>query len=101
VGVVTVPDPARLAALDQRLADLNAQMDKHLRAVMRSDIGLVLVALGLIAWALAARPAFSLWEFAASWGVIILLAVGSLFQGLMLRNYRAEIRDLRARVPRG
>ena len=94
------PDPARLAALDQRLADLNARLDRHLRAVMRSDAGLVLVAAGLIAWALVSRPVFHLWEFVAAWGVIILLAAGSFFQGLMLRNYRAEIRDLRSRVPR-
>jgi hypothetical protein len=95
---VTGPDPARLAALDQRLADMDARLDRNARAIMRGDAVFAGVAVALIVIEIAARPALSRWQFVAMLGAVTFLCVGSFFQGLMLRNYRAEIRDLRSRV---
>jgi hypothetical protein len=88
-------DPARVAAVDQRLADLNARLDKHLSAILRGDAVMGLIAAGLIAY----EANIGRWELAAAWSVVFLLTIGSLFQGIVLKSCRAEIRDLRARVP--
>jgi hypothetical protein len=90
--------PARLAALDQRLADLNTRMDRHARAITRADIAMLTFALALIVIYLAGNLRIYRWEFIAAWAVVAMLAAGSLIQGRMLRGYRAENRELRARV---
>jgi hypothetical protein len=92
------PDPARLAATDQELAALDARLDRNARAIMRGDVTLLLLAAAGIAYALIARQPVSYWHYAAVWGVVVLGAAGSFIQGRLLRSYRAEIRDLRARV---
>jgi hypothetical protein len=92
------PDPARLAALDQRLADMDARIDRHARAIIRGDAVFAGFAVALIVIEIVGRPALSRWEFVALLCAVAFLCVGGFFQGRMLRNYRAEIRDLRARV---
>jgi hypothetical protein len=91
------PDPARLAAIDQQLAELSDRLDRHARAIMRSDLITVVVAVVLIAVVLIARPPLYRWELVAALAAIALGAAGGFIQGLMLRSYRAEIRELRAR----
>ena len=90
--------PARLAALDQRLAELNTRMDRHARAITRTDIAMLAAALVLIVIYLAGNLRIYRWELIAAWAVVALLAAGSLIQGRMIRGYRAENRELRARV---
>ena len=91
-------DSARLAAIDQQLADQTARLDRHARAIMRGDVATVVVSLALIAVEVIARPALRHWELIAALAATTLLAAGGFIQGLMLRSYRAEIRDLRSRV---
>jgi len=90
-------DPARLAAIDQQLAEIDERLARHARAIMRGDLAAVAVAVILIAVLLIARPPLYRWELAAALAAIALLAAGGFVQGLMLRSYRAEIRELRAR----
>ena len=91
------PDPARLAAMDQQLAEMSDRLDRHGRAIMRGDAATVAVAVILIAVEVIARPPLYRWELIAALAAIALLAAGGFVQGLMLRSYRTEIRELRAR----
>ena len=95
---MTDHDPARLAEIDQQLARIGERLDRKARSLMRGDAVLLLFALAAIIYSLAARPAVSYWDVAMAWAVVALGAAGSIFQGLALRSYRAEIRDLRARA---
>ena len=94
---MTDDDVARLAAIDQQLAGLGDRLDRNARSLMRGDAILLLVAPAAIIYYLAARPAVSYWHLVIAWAVVALGAAGSLVQGLKLRSYRAEIRELRAR----
>ena len=85
-----VPDSARLAALDQRLAEINDRLDRHARAITRADIATLAVVLVLIGVELTAGPHVYRWEFIAALAASALLAAGSFVQGLMLRSYRSE-----------
>ena len=89
---------ARLAAIDQELAALDARLNRNHSAIMRADATVLLLAAAGIAYALAARQPVSYWHYAAVWAVVVLGAAGSLYQARMIRGYRAEIRDLRARA---
>ena len=95
---MTDHDLARLAAIDQQLADLSNRLDRRASGIMNGEIWLLLLALTAVIYVLAARPAVSYWYLAGAWAVVALAAAGSLVQSLILRSYRAEIRDLRARV---
>jgi hypothetical protein len=90
-------NPARLAAIDQRLAEMNDRLDRHARAITRADIATLAGALVLIVVELTAGPHVYRWEFIVALAAIVLLAAGSFVQGLMLRSYRNEIRELRSR----
>ena len=92
------PDPARLAAVDQQLAKMSDQLDRHARAIMCGDVTVAVIAVALIVVVLAARPRVYPWELAVVLAAVAMGAAVSFMQGLMLRSYRAEIRDLRARV---
>ena len=92
------PDPAKLAAADQRLAEMDDRLGRHARAIMRADVATVSIAVVLIAAEVFARPPLYRWELIAFLAACAFLAAGSYVQGLMLRSYRAEIRDLRART---
>jgi fatty acid desaturase len=94
------PGPAGIAAIDQQLAGISARLDRNHRRIMYSEVTLLLIALAAVIYILAARPAVSYWYLACAWAVVALSAAGNIFQSLMLRSYRAEIRDLRPRVPR-
>ena len=89
---------ARLAALDQRLAEFDARLDRNARAIMRGDGVAAIVALAVIAVQLIALPPLYRWQLIVALAAIALAAAGGFVQGLMLRSYRAEIRDLRART---
>jgi fatty acid desaturase len=91
------PDPARLAAIDQQLAEIGDRLDRNARSIMHGEASLLLIALAAVIYLLAARPAVSYWYLAAAWAVVALSAAGSFVQGRMLRSYRAEIRELRSR----
>ena len=91
-------DPARLAAIDQQLAALDARLDRNARSIMRGDVTVLLLAAAGIASALILRHPVSYWHYASVWGVVVLSVAGSFIQGRMLRSYRAEIHDLRARA---
>ena len=93
------PDPARLAAIDQLLAEMDDRLGRHARAIMRGDLATAAVVVVLIAVVLIARPTLYRWELIAALAAIALLAAGGFVQGLMLRGYRAEIRELRTRGP--
>ena len=97
MGPPDIPDPARLAAIDQQLAEMGARLDRHARAIMRGDVATAVVVLVLIAVEVTARPPLYHWELITALAAIALLAVSGYVQGLMLRSYRAEIRELRAR----
>jgi hypothetical protein len=90
------PDPAKLAAIDQRLAEIGGRLDRNARSIMHGEASLLLIALTAVIYLLAARPAVSYWYLAAAWAVVALSAAGSLVQGRMLRSYRDEIRELRS-----
>jgi hypothetical protein len=91
------PDPARLAAIDQQLAEMSDRLDRHARAIMRGDGIAAIVTLALIAVELIASPPLHRWELIAALAAVALAAAGGFVQGLMLRSYRAEIRELRSR----
>lgn len=93
-------DPARLAAIDQQLAQLSDRMGRRDRAIMRSDVILICLAVAAVIYTLAAWPVISPWYFVVAWVIIAAMAAGGFLQALMLRSYRAEIRELRSRVPR-
>jgi hypothetical protein len=90
------PDPAKLAAIDQRLAKIGDRLDRNARSIMHGEASLLLIALTAVIYLLAARPAVSYWYLAAAWAVVALSAAGSLVQGRMLRSCRDEIRELRS-----
>lgn len=92
------PNLPRLAAIDQELAALDARLDRHERALSRSDAGGVVVGVALIVLVVVSRPAVYWWELVVLLVALVLAAAAGFVQGLMLRSYRAEIRDLRARV---
>ena len=91
------PDPARLAAMDQQLAEIADRLDRDARSVMRGDGVVAIVALAAIAVELIAWPPLYRWQLIAALAAIALAAAGGFMQGLMLRSYRAEIRELRSR----
>jgi hypothetical protein len=95
---MTEPDPAKLAAIDQQLAEIGDRLDRNARSIMHGEVSLLLIALAAVIYLLVARPAVSYWYLAAAWTVVALSAAGSLVQGRMLRSCRDEIRELRARV---
>ena len=84
------PDPARLAAIDQQLADLDARLNRNARAVLRGDAALLPIALAAVIYILSARPQVSYWFLAAAWAVAALGAAGGIIQGLMLRPRSAN-----------
>lgn len=90
-------DPARLAAIDQQLAAIDARLEQHARTIMRGDLAIAVTAAGTAIWILAARPQVHRWELLAAVITCGLLAFSGFIQGLMLRSYRAEIRELRSR----
>ena len=92
--------PARLAAIDQELAALSDRLDRHARAIMRGDAVCACIAAALIVVVAVARPTLYRWEFVALLAAVAIGCGAGFVQGLMLRSYRAEIRDLRSRVPR-
>ena len=96
------PDPAdlirRLAAIDQELAALDDRLNRLNRGVVVTDAVGVVVIVAIIAIEVIARPAVHRWELLAALIALVLAAVGGVMQDVMLRNYRAEIRDLRSRV---
>jgi len=91
------PDPARLAAIDQQLAEMSDRLDRHARAIMRGDLATVAVTVLLIAVEVIARPPLYRWQLITTFIAVALFAATGFIQGRMLRSYRAEIRDLRAR----
>ena len=91
------PDPARLAAADQRLAEMDDRLGRHARAIMRIDVAAAVVTAALIAAELFARPPLRRWELIAALTALALCAAGGFVQGLMIRSYRTEIRELRVR----
>jgi hypothetical protein len=93
-------DVAKLAAIDQQLAEMGDRLDRAARAVMRGDLVAVAAAVILVAVVLIARPPVHYWELAAALAAVALYAAGGFIQGLMLRSCRTEIRDLRAHVAR-
>lgn len=92
------PDPARTAAQDQRLAAMSGRLERHARTRLRGDVALACLAVAVIVFELAARPPVRRWDLVAALIVIALLAADSFVQGLMLRRYQAEVRDLRSRL---
>ena len=95
---MTDPDMARFAAIDQELAALDERLDRASRAVMFGDAGMVIATVILIAFLVAAQPVVYWWEVVVALAAVVLAVAGGFVQGLMLRNYRAEIRDLRSRA---
>ena len=91
------PDPARLAAIDQQLAGMDYRLSRHARAIMRGDLATAAAAVILIAVVLIARTPLYRWELPVALAAVALLAAGGFVQGLMLRSYRTEIRELRSR----
>lgn len=97
---MTAPDPSRLAALDQRLADLDSRLDRTSRAVMRGDVVCGCVAVAVIIVVLTVRPHLYDWEYVIALAAVAFACASGVIQGLILRSCRAEIRDLRSRAPR-
>jgi hypothetical protein len=94
---VTDDQPARLAAIDQQLAAINARLNRSARGVMRGDIATGAVSVLLIAAEVIARPPLHRWEMVITLAAVAAMAVSGYFQGLMLRSLRAEVRELRTR----
>ena len=92
-----LPDPARLAAIDQKLAQMDDRLERHARAIMRGDAAFAIIALALIIYYLTSPAGIPRWQVVTAWAAVILLAAGSFVQGLMLRSYRGEIQHLRVR----
>jgi hypothetical protein len=95
-----LPDPARLAAIDQKLAEMDDRLELHARAIMRGDVAFAIIALALVIYYLASPAEIPRWQVVAAWAAVTLLAAGGFVQGLMLRSYRSEIRELRVRPSR-
>jgi glucan phosphoethanolaminetransferase (alkaline phosphatase superfamily) len=92
-----LPDPARLAAIDQQLAEMADRLDRNARSMMRADVALAIVAVALAVAVLVGHPRVFRWELAVVLLALAAAAVTGFVQGLMLRSYRAEVRELRAR----
>ena len=60
------PDQARLAAVDQQLAEMGDRLGRHARAIMRGDLATAAAAVILIAVELTARPPLRRWELIAA-----------------------------------
>jgi hypothetical protein len=73
------------------------RLDRNARSMMRADAAQAVIAVTLAVVVLAGHPRIFRWELVV---VLLALAAGAVtgfVQGLMLRSYRAEVRDLRAR----
>jgi len=98
-AVTGEPDPARLAALDQQLAEISDRLSRHTSAAMRGDVILACLALAIAVATVIARPHVPWWVLAVAALTIAMLAAGNFMQARMLRTYQAEVRDLRSRIP--
>jgi len=95
-------DPARLAAriaaLDQELAALDDRLNRSVRSMKFAFAGTVACVVAVIVIEVAARPTVYRWELVTVMIAFLLAVAGDFILSVMIRNYRAEIRDLRSRV---
>jgi hypothetical protein len=96
------PDPSdlirRLAAIDQELAALDDRLNRLNRGAVRGGMIMAACITAVIIVELIVKPPVYRWELVAALIALVLAVAGGLMQDLLLRNYRAEIRDLRSRV---
>jgi hypothetical protein len=94
------PDPtARIAALDQELASLDDRLNRSVRSMKFAFAGTVACVVAVIVIEVAARPAVYRWELITVMIAFLLAVAGDFVLSVMIRSYRAEIRELRSRVP--
>jgi len=95
-----IPDPtARIAALDQDLAALDDRLNRSVRSMKFAFAATVVCVVAVIVIVVAARPVVYRWELIVVMIGFLLAVAGDFVLSVMIRNYRAEIRELRSRVP--
>ena len=93
------PDPtARIAALDQELAALDDRLNRSARSMKFAFAATVACVVAVIVIVVVAKPAVYRWELVTVMIAFLLAVAGDFVLSVMIRNYRAEIRDLRSRV---
>jgi hypothetical protein len=92
--------PAHLADLDQRIADINARLDRNTTSLIRGSVVFMCLTLTCVAVELTARPPVHRWELVAWMLIAALLAAGGFYSQRMIRSLREEIRYLRSQ-PKG
>jgi len=94
------PDPtARIAALDQELAALDDRLNRTARSMKFAFAATVACVVAVIVIMVVAKPAVYRWELVVVMIGFLLAVAGDFVLSVMIRNYRAEIRELRSRVP--
>ena len=89
---------ARIAALDQELAAIDDRLNRSARSMKFAFAATVVCVVAVIVIEVAARPAVTRWELIAVMIAFLLAVAGDFVLSVMLRSYRAEIRELRSRV---
>ena len=93
------PDPtARIAALDQELAALDDRLNRTARSMKFAFAATVACVVAVIVIMVVAKPAVYRWELVTVMIAFLLAVAGDFVLSVMIRNYRAEIRELRSRV---
>jgi len=93
------PDPtARLAAIDQELASLDDRLNRSVRSMKFTFAGTVACVVAVIVIEVVVKPAVYRWELVVVMIAFLLAVAGDFVLSVMIRDYRAEIRELRSRV---
>ena len=93
------PDPtARLAAIDQELASLDDRLNRSVRSMKFTFAGTVACVVAVIVIMVVVKPAVYRWELVVVMIAFLLAVAGDFVLSVMIRDYRAEIRELRSRV---
>jgi len=97
-----IPDPnhlaARIAAMDQELAHLDDRLNRSVRSMKFAFAATVACVVAVIVIEVAARPTVYRWELVVVMIAFLLAVAGDFVLSVMIRDYRAEIRELRSRV---